>query len=502
MPLTIKPVNFVSALHAVEYPEIREYGNIHIWIGSVSYPEGTDSLPVSFTTKGFIRTTPSLVKGAHNCDNLQLFGDLIDFRYLQGCMTRPYKAPGLKSYDVLHFLDANSKNYVPAHQLVRWGDDFLLTCTDWWSNNPKLIAVLTTEHCCYTSIALVADGVLDPGTAYVDTTLVCYYEGIHVGVVKSRSKTVRISLSGITRTIENLRNVIIPKLKILLNDGWEKQPCVESSNTGSYFTGTSSLQGGSNLSDCYKSDEYSWLSALEEYTFKRVDFGELHYRTLSKIDTFGSNGIAYIKDLKNIIKDLKSLYQTLHGNVNPKGIADLFLSFKYGFPQTFEDTRDVVAAIKATPKTSSSVTEVESIAGITTERTCTIRYNPLDGAVEDVYNFLRQLDLLVNAQNVWELIPFSFVFDWFIDVDAKLERLDQLDHLSHINVNAVYDSQILTTSCASSRFIGGVVGTIGIRRYTRNCHLDASFPLIVSKEPSPVSHWLEGTALIVQRLFK
>lgn len=501
MPLTIKPVSSVCAMMVADYPRFTGLSHFFIWIGTVKQVTD-DGYLSNYTTRGFIRTSKSVISTAHDCDNMQLSGSLVDFRFLHNCKMKMYGDPNYGGYDVMHLLDANSSTYVPCHQLVDWGETFAFYGTDLF-NRPKIACAITTLNNCWTTFSISLDGDVWWSGAYFDVQLNFQPNGIKIGQLPTKGKTVRISLGGLRSDRKTMDEVIIPRIRALVSDGWETQPVSSWEYTRPVYIEATTLPPNSDPPDLYRLEEYSWLTAIESYTdaFK-VEFGELHYRALSKIDTFTSNGLAYLKDAKGILEELRSLYSTLRGKVTPKGISSLFLSFKYGLPLTYSDTKDLVAAIKAVRHNSSSVTQETGIVDGNIKQTCTIRYKPIDTVVEEAYSLLRYLDLLASPENVWDLIPFSFVFDWFIDLGDKLKRLDQLDHLSNINLDAVYDTSILTLHIPSTRIMEGVVGIIGVRRYTRKCHLDASFPLIVPDKPSQTSHWLEGTALIIQKLFK
>jgi hypothetical protein len=65
------------------------------------------------------------------------------------------------------------------------------------------------------------------------------------------------------------------------------------------------------------------------------------------------------------------------------------------------------------------------VTGKTTQRyTCQAFYSIPEGVGFVPEIFLDSFGLRVNASTFWELIPFSFVFDWFFDLGSVLESFD------------------------------------------------------------------------------
>jgi hypothetical protein len=107
----------------------------------------------------------------------------------------------------------------------------------------------------------------------------------------------------------------------------------------------------------------------------------------------------------------------------------------------------------------------------------------------------------LTLQNVWDLIPYSFIVDWFIDIGGFLERSDTRMRLSRLNIKYATMSEKTTISRSLIPNVAlPVSGTLSVVHYHRwtedHCPVP---PLIPSSTPSVSSHWLEAGALIVQR---
>jgi len=51
-----------------------------------------------------------------------------------------------------------------------------------------------------------------------------------------------------------------------------------------------------------------------------------------------------------------------------------------------------------------------------------------DNPIAVVFNALESLGLNPSAANLWDLIPFSFVVDWFLPIGSVLSRLDAYEN--------------------------------------------------------------------------
>jgi hypothetical protein len=143
--------------------------------------------------------------------------------------------------------------------------------------------------------------------------------------------------------------------------------------------------------------------------------------------------------------DLRGIAQNL--NITPKRLHKSWLEYKYGWMPLLMDVKgsaeffaqqNVVRPLKFTVSASESFVTNASVTGSTT-------YNGIPGSVHPYAAFssvhcesrvkiwcelssphlseMQQLGLTNPALVAWELVPFSFVFDWFIQVGDWLTAL-------------------------------------------------------------------------------
>lgn len=233
-----------------------------------------------------------------------------------------------------------------------------------------------------------------------------------------------------------------------------------------------------------------------------ADWGELNYRALADIDAFSSNGIAYLSDMAKFVDTVKDSLALLKGKVDPKALSSAYLSVKYGWLNTIRDTGELLNALNPRSRRKRSTTAV-SLADVpfgTQRNQVTIYYDPRDQVFDDLYETLRYFDLLPSGENLWDLVPMSFVVDWFVSIGPILGRIDIADRIQHLALKYGFRTTKTVQDFPASVVAPGTTGHVNVTRYVRSLSRDFDFPLFVTKDPSYMNHVVEGSALIIQRL--
>lgn len=511
MPLTIKPIGNLSTNCWLS-------GNYDDYYHGPTYicwaPDGISAIrddhgdEILYNYQGFIKTTKSLwVPGQHDCDNLQTFGTVLDCRFLPNMQSQSIRTLSGSLVDLTGFVwtypGTTTTEFIPMSVFVEKYAFMLLPRTEYRGSLVSRVLCVTSTDKDIAWFTIDLDGTSAVGTQpFVYRYRSRFVNGKPYKITGNyyhaiTTPNIKFDMAGATAILAEVQ-------RLLVMTNWSSGRGMSEQPDGNpYFVGSANAVTLENLKHNYASDCPEWLSSLVSLTDGdyRSEFEELHYRAIQKIDTLKVNGLAYFKDLKNILTEFKNLFLLLKGDVTPKTVSSLYLNFKYGLPLTYQDTKSVVKCIKSIRRTGVSATDTISSKGFSIKCTSTIRYKPLDGRLEDTYRVLRHLDLLASPENLWDLVPFSFVVDWFVGLDDFFKWADQIDHVSHLNIDAVYDSSTCCGTIPASVCQMGLIGSIEFKRFNRHCSTDASFPLIVPKvSPSLTSHWLEGIALIIQRL--
>jgi hypothetical protein len=162
--------------------------------------------------------------------------------------------------------------------------------------------------------------------------------------------------------------------------------------------------------------------------------------------SFNSNSIANALDLFDLASDILSgdIFGVFKDARRAKDLirdtksisSDLWLQYRYVYCTTKSDLEELKRYVGEGDPTVAR-------AG----RSCSeglmhvkIMMQPKSSSLGKTVNSLTSIGLAPNAYNMWDLVPFSFVVDWFVDVGGLLESITQYGRC------AAYDIQSVTTS--------------------------------------------------------
>lgn len=260
-------------------------------------------------------------------------------------------------------------------------------------------------------------------------------------------------------------------------------------------------------------ESHIWRDIMIRYANTAVqhaipDMGELSYACLDQMRTWTSNGIALSKDYISFVGELTAMKDLVVNWRSPTSWASAFLSYKYGSRLTVADTKSLIKAI-ATYKTScEAVVKVSSSVDWFQDKCHHIVHygiytHPYDRVLTELEETLRKFDAYPDYKNLWDLIPFSFVVDWFIDVGNLLDHLDAVSEFSSYDIIAsAMSSKTERTVPAGELGLSAFVGDVVCKRYTRTFSSVAIPPSYSFNDLSSKSfdQWIEGTALMVQKI--
>lgn len=185
---------------------------------------------------------------------------------------------------------------------------------------------------------------------------------------------------------------------------------------------------------------------------------------------------------------------------NIQSVSDLYLWYKYSFKTTELDARESIKFLQKElnrakyPYTKvSGATTVSQIVGSTYGET-TVRFHTY---LSIRRSFLQQIGLDVNCSNLWDIIPFSFVLDWFVNIGDFFSALDRGSDLLRANFASIYQSRKkISRGCLYLPDKGGSV-PYTYTRYSREKldYLPISVPSLTLK--NPFSHLVDGAALAI-----
>lgn len=248
---------------------------------------------------------------------------------------------------------------------------------------------------------------------------------------------------------------------------------------------------------------------VNNFPVEQMHFGDLAMKASKKVNANKVNMIAFLRDFQHpleMIPKLKNL-KKLRTHVNN------YLTVHYGILPTISDIHEIFGAFKkAAPYldrygykifTSGNLeSKVEGNTTFTLNQRIKLAIGNEDKWFEDLVERLDTIGMLPTMKNLWDLVPYSFVLDWFVDVGNFLERIDTRQRLIRLNIRYVTSSVKQTRT---EKFLGSALfpyfGTVDMVYYHRwvsdQCPVPPLSPPALTL-PDP-SHWLEATALLLQR---
>lgn len=251
-------------------------------------------------------------------------------------------------------------------------------------------------------------------------------------------------------------------------------------------------------------------------------FGDLVQDAVDSTRALDINTPAFVLDFLKAKDTILGIWKVAKGDLSPKALASLYLSFTYGIKLTVADTKELVKAIKKAqrdvPDKEVSIVRRRAVgkcrayytaAGMlegTYEYSYKLYYDPYPDPFRRQVRQLFQWDVFPSFQNLWDYIPFSFVVDWFIKVEDELERWDHNVYITTLriisNITSTKFTYPLPMSFLTKADGTQLLSTLDVVIYKRRVSRTPPKPISRLNTPTgPFNNFVEGSALIIQRLF-
>lgn len=355
-------------------------------------------------------------------------------------------------------------------------------------------------------------------TTIVETLATGYKQFINWGTSYRTSLTCSIYYFGNGKTNSNFIGRAYGYLNVDFDD--EGNPRVR------YDVGSINFRSKSNMID---TDEKTFAVERPEVLARfqddpdqifglKFDWDAAMVPALNQVNFFDSNGIAFAKDVASlpttILKDLDNLKQftkvTKSGKL--KIAASIFLSVHYGYKLLAADGMELVRELlkyqtECTNHLAQSVTASSNLSERGPFRLAdanghlNVYYNPYSRLCTDIGRFAEAVDLVPDFSNVWDMIPFSFVVDWFTNIGDLASGIDNFFTLTQ---QSEVLGSILSKNVSYTYQPEGFEGNLTIRHYFRTCRPGwYPIPKFSFQLKNPVTnlyHWLESSALVVSKV--
>lgn len=242
-------------------------------------------------------------------------------------------------------------------------------------------------------------------------------------------------------------------------------------------------------------------------------YGDLVRRCANDTRTIPTNSIELVTELAGISATLRSIFKLGTGKVDASTIASAYLSYKYGPRLTAMDLKTVVKGLGKRVRlidkdySRSRAREEHSftpVVGSTGHLNVTWCYKMIYRThTDDSRDFLRNWfnsGLFPSLTNAWDLIPLSFVLDWFLRVEPYLDSVDANTYWSLYSiVDVVYSKKEVFSGVNWLVSQAGytLVGDMTYKSYVRSVAPAAHKPLFFDPSPRVFKNYAELTALVV-----
>lgn len=145
-----------------------------------------------------------------------------------------------------------------------------------------------------------------------------------------------------------------------------------------------------------------------------------YYAAFEKLPRIESNGIATILDT------LKAILSFREGYTGVGSLRDAWLSYRYSYSTTIADIKSFSSVAERWSEISQHPT-VQSHAAVTKGKftyKCTITCDLSKLFSSDLSAKIEKYNVLPTFTNIWDMIPYSFVADWFTDIGEICSSID------------------------------------------------------------------------------
>jgi len=239
------------------------------------------------------------------------------------------------------------------------------------------------------------------------------------------------------------------------------------------------------------------------------------------------NGLAFVGDLLKLKDFLVPLIRLFKNPLCLKNWSRLLLWIRYGVKLSIADLISIGHGIKKVRSIAKNLKDYRRRRELLQTRYATL-INPIliveDGNtilegknrtnarvcawpvlpkwVDDLTVMLEDFDLRFSAKNLWDLVPFSFVLDWFVNVTEILSGVDYLRDIDQLRLREfIYTTNNKAVTGKYALFCPEFpfYGSLRLATYDRGVYTKLPPPSWGPGVPTFLKHWWEGILIILSR---
>lgn len=320
------------------------------------------------------------------------------------------------------------------------------------------------------------------------------------------------------------RSIVVAGRTLMSFDWWEEQINTQIHTWSTELVGTNSVAHLHTadptrirtVSEAKAAvDKLSYAFFPNGFPLEDMHYGELAMKALEKKRVMSNNMLEFLKDvprLHELIPTLVNLRKTLKNLKSVKGVASEFLKVKYGVLPTISDLNAIVDGFKRQKpwtdkfgfeyfKSGHTASCSQSSLDFELSQFIKIGVDTEDSKFQELYQNLDSLGLFPSLENIWDLVKYSFVVDWFVDVGGFLERVDTRMRIMSYNIRyATMSKKRVCRGFSSYSAQYPFCGYIQWEEYHRWVSSQSPLPpLALQFNQLTGEKFLIGSALLIQR---
>jgi hypothetical protein len=271
---------------------------------------------------------------------------------------------------------------------------------------------------------------------------------------------------------------------------------------------------------------HTLMEHISAPALSEADEKKLYAQCVEGQNCFTSNGIAYAQDIGKVGDSIRALLALVENPTSPRAWASAWLSSRFSDRLTYQDSKELLAAIRSQLKrlmvglsyrdTRSRVSlsyapqyshfiESYQITSNARLRCSNESYSALMTTVKK----LMEWDVWPTLENSWDMIPLSFVVDWFTNLSTILTNIDTLVYEQYLRVHFYERSDKVYTTFRRD-FLEEVFGTslgancsVRGRYYHRYRAMRPQLGILDGWSPSlpAPKNYVDSAALLIQMRF-
>lgn len=159
--------------------------------------------------------------------------------------------------------------------------------------------------------------------------------------------------------------------------------------------------------------------------------------TQSYIAAANSIPEATTNSIANALQLAGSVVDLLHGDISPKSIKDVWLRYRYEYTTTKADiqeyaelTKRLTVLANATTVRCSGKFAYQGVSCVTSFDVDQSQWMP-----EDALSWLKTYGFKFSAINAWDMVPYSFIVDWFLHISDILKAFQDQGNAMSLKVS-------------------------------------------------------------------